>query len=91
MKRVVPTLTAAIFALGLVSAGLAQTSQTPEKPKVKTETSAPAVVKSEVAKPGEKTGAETTVKPGVKKATKKAAKKEKKCAKKGKNEKKSGA
>ena len=32
MKKVVITITAAIFALGLTSAGLAQTTQTPVKP-----------------------------------------------------------
>lgn len=95
MKKVVTTITAAIFALGLVSAGLAQTAQTPEKPAVKTETSAPAAVKPEVAKPeaaktGEKPATKEAVKPGdTKKETKDVAKKDKKDAKKGKDEKKS--
>ena len=92
MKKVVTTITAAIFALGLVSAGLAQTAQTPEKPAVKTETSAPAVVKPEAAKPE---AAKEAVKPGdTKKETKdivKKDKKDKKDAKKGKDDKKAGA
>ena len=37
MKKVVTTISAAIFALGLTSAGLAQTTQTPAKPEVKKE------------------------------------------------------
>ena len=40
MKKVVTTITAAIFALGLVTAGLAQTTQTPAKPEVKKESTA---------------------------------------------------
>ena len=90
MKKVVTTITAAIFALGLVSAGLAQTAQTPEKPAVKTETSAPtAVVKPEVAKPE---AAKEAVKPvDTKKETKAAKKEAKKAAKKSKDEKKAGA
>ena len=53
MKKVVITITAAIFALGLTSAGLAQTTQTPAKPEVKKESTAvqtPAA-KPEAAKP----------------------------------------
>jgi hypothetical protein len=97
MKKVVTTITAAIFALGLVSAGLAQTTQTPEKPAVKTETSAPAVAKPEVAKPevakpGEKPAAKEAVKPGEAKKEVKGAKKEtKKEVKQGKDDKKPSA
>jgi hypothetical protein len=91
MKKVVITITAAIFALGLTSAGLAQTTQTPAKPEVKKESTAvqtPAA-KPEVTKPGEKAGAKEAVKPGeAKKETTKEAKKE---AKKAKTEKKSSA
>jgi hypothetical protein len=95
MKKVVITITAAIFALGLTSVGLAQTTQTPPKPEVKQESTAvqtPAA-KPEVTKPGEKAGAKEAVKPGeAKKETTKEAKKEaKKVAKKSKTEKKSGA
>ena len=99
MKKVVTTITAAIFALGLVSAGLAQTTQTPAKPEVKKESAAvqtpaakPEVTKPEAAKPGEKSTVKEAVKPGDKQETKKDTKKEaKKEAKKGKDEKKSGA
>jgi hypothetical protein len=85
MKKAAPIVTAAMFALGLVSAGLAQTVQTPKKPAVKTATPAaqtPAgawaeVAKPESAKPGEKGGAKEVVKPGeAKKETKKETRKE---------------
>jgi hypothetical protein len=92
MKKVVTTITAAIFALGLTSAGLAQTTQTPAKPEVKKEATTvqtpagkPEVTKPEAAKPGEKAGAKEAVKPGE------AKKDTSKEAKKGKNVKKSGA
>ena len=102
MKKVVTTISAAIFALGLTSVGLAQTTQTPAKPEVKQESTAvqtpaakPEVTKPEAAKPGEKAGAKEMVKPGeAKKETAKEAKeakKAKKQAKKDKTEKKSGA
>ncbi len=48
MKKVVTTISAAIFALGLTSAGLAQTTQTPAKPEVKQESTA---VQTPAAKP----------------------------------------
>lgn len=91
MKKVVTTITAAIFALGLVSAGLAQTTQTPAKPEVKKESTAvqtPAA-KPEVTKPGEKAGATEAVKPGEakKETTKEAKKVAKQAAKKDKTEK----
>jgi len=106
MKKVVTTITAAIFALGLVSAGLAQTTQTPAKPEVKKESTAvqtpaakpeatkPEAAKSEVSKPeAAKAGEKSAVKEAVKPGeTKKETKKvAKKEAKKGKDEKKSGA
>ncbi len=100
MKKVVTTITAAIFALGLASAGWAQTAQTPAKPEVKKEApvvqtpaAKPEVTKPEAAKPAEKPAAKEAVKAGeTKKETKDVAKKEvKKEAKKGKDEKKSGA
>ena len=58
MKKVVTTISAAIFALGLTTAGLAQTAQTPAKPEVKQESTAvqtpaakPEAAKPEVSKP----------------------------------------
>lgn len=58
MKKVVTTITAAIFALGLTSAALAQTTQTPAKPEVKKESTTvqtpaakPEAAKPEAAKP----------------------------------------
>jgi hypothetical protein len=97
MKKIITTLTAVTFALGLAAAGYAQTVTTPEKPGVKTE--APAVP-SQTVKPGEpavkevtkggepaKPGAQEAVKPGEK-SKKEMKKKAKKEAKKGKLEKK---
>ena len=96
MKKVVTTITAAIFALGLASAALAQTTQTPAKPEVKKESTAvqtpaakPETAKPEATKP--ETGKEA-IKPGETKKEVKGAKKEvKKDAKQGKEEKKSTA
>lgn len=102
MKKVVTTITAAIFALGLVSAGLAQTAQTPVKPEVKKESTAvqtpaakpeatkPEAAKAEVTKPeAAKAGEKSAVKAAGKPCgTKKEAKK---VAKKGTAEKKAGA
>jgi len=92
MKKVVTTITAAMFALGLTSAALAQTTQTPAKPEVKKESTAvqtpsakPEVTKPEATKPGEKAGAKEAAKPGE---TKKET--TKKDVKKGKTEKKTG-
>ena len=79
MKKVVTTITAAIFALGLVSAGLAQTAQTPAKPEVKQESTAiqtpaakPEVAKPEVSKPeaAKPEAAKTGEKPAAKEAVK---------------------
>ncbi|MCL4501978.1 MAG: hypothetical protein M1438_08985 [Deltaproteobacteria bacterium] len=98
MKKVVTTITAAIFALGLTSAALAQTTQTPAKPEVKKESTVvqtpsakpeatkPEAAKPEAAKPGEKAGAKEAVKSSE---TKKEP--TKKDVKKGKTEKKTGA
>jgi hypothetical protein len=104
MKKVVTTITAAIFALGLVSAGLAQTTQTPAKPEVKKEAGAVATPaapkeagKPEVAKPGAvkteaaKPGEKPAAKEKGKPLTKKEKKEAKKQAKKDKAAKKSGA
>ena len=104
MKKVVTTITAAIFALGLVSAGLAQTTQTPAKPEVKKESSAvttPAAPKEagkpEVTKPGAvkteaaKPGEKPAAKEVGKPLTKKEKKEAKKQAKKEKAAKKAGA
>ena len=104
MKQVVTTITAAIFALGLVSAGLAQTTQTPAKPEVKKEAGAlatPAAPKEagkpEVTKPGAvqteaaKPGEKPAAKEAGKPLTKKEKKEAKKQAKKAKAAKKSGA
>jgi hypothetical protein len=75
MKKLITVISAAIFALGLASVGMAETPKAPAKPQVKKEATA---VKSEASK---------EVKPAK---TKKEAKKvAKKSAKKGKAEKKS--
>jgi hypothetical protein len=103
MKKVVTTITAAIFALGLASAGLAQTTQTPAKPEVKKEATTvttPATPKEagkpEVVKPGavkSETAKEADkpvkTKKELKKEAKEAKKEAKKAAKKEKAEEKS--
>jgi len=88
MKKVISTLTAVAFALGLAAAGQAQTAGKDEaKPAVKTESPAPqAQVTKDVAKPGANQG-KTEVKPGDKDKTKKD-KKDKKNGKKSKDDKK---
>jgi len=106
MKKIITTLTAVTFALGLAAAAQAQVAKTPEKPAVKTTqavqpqvTPKPAdhPVAKEAVKPGEPVAKET-VKPGDK--TKEAAPlggkgkaKEdvKKVTPKDKNDKKAGA
>ena len=105
MKKIITTLTAVTFALGLAAAAQAQVAKTPEKPAVQsTQAVQPQVapkaadpVAKEAVKPGEPVVKET-VKPGDK--TKEAAQsvdkgkvKEdpKKVAPKGKIEKKAGA
>jgi len=97
MKKIITTLTAVTFALGLAASGYAQMAPTPEKPGVKTE--APAA-QGQTVKPGEpaakevtkageatKAAAKEAAKPGEKskREMKKEAKKE---AKKAKEEKK---
>ena len=94
MKKIITTLTAVTFALGLAAAAQAQMAKTPEKPVVQT---TQAVQPQVAPKPGDPVAKET-VKPGDK--TKEAAQsvdkgktKEdaKKVAPKGKIEKKAGA
>jgi hypothetical protein len=102
MKKIITTLAAVTFALGLAAAAQAQVAKTPEKPAVKsTQEVQTQVTPKEVAKPGEPVAKEP-VKTGdkVKKASKaevkgkdtKGAKKVAKQAEpKGKIEKKAGA
>ena len=72
MKKIITTLTAVTFALGLAAAAQAQMAKTPEKPAVQsTQEVQPQVAPKEAAKPGEPVVKET-VKPGDK--TKEAAK-----------------
>jgi hypothetical protein len=94
MKKIITTLTAVTFALGLAAAAQAQMAKTPEKPAVQT---TQAVQPQVAPKPGDPVAKET-VKPGDK--TKEAAQsgdkgktKEdaKKVAPKGMTEKKAGA
>ncbi len=84
MKKVISTLTAVTFALGLAAAAQAQTVKTPEKPEVKTEQTSPttAAPKQEETKPGEKMqpAGKPEVKAGEKKEVKKATKKQVKKA-----------
>ena len=69
MKKIITTLTAVTFALGLAAAAQAQVAKTPEKPAVQsTQDVQPQVAPKEAAKPVVK----ETVKPGDK--TKEAAK-----------------
>ncbi len=99
MKKIISTLTAMTFALGLAAAAQAQIAKTPEKPEVKsTQTQ---VTPQEPAKAGEpatkeatKTGDKTKemVKPGDKEKAKHTVGKEtKKVTKQGGAEKKAGA
>jgi len=72
MKKIITTLTAVTFALGLAAAAQAQVAKTPEKPAVQSAQEVqPQVAPKEAAKPGEPVVKET-VKPGDK--TKEAAK-----------------
>jgi hypothetical protein len=82
MKKIITTLTAVTFALGLAAAAQAQVAKTPEKPVVQsTQAVQPQVGPKETVKPGEPAVKET-VKPGDK--TKEAAKSgDKVTAKKG--------
>ena len=98
MKKIITTLTAVTFALGLAAAAQAQVAKTPEKPAVQsTQAVQPQVAPKEAAKPGEPVAKEV-VKPGAKtKETApcgdkgKAKQEAKKVAPKGKIEKKAGA
>ena len=92
MKKIITTLTAMTFALGLAAAAPAQVTQTPGKPAVQGTQAAPTQVASpEAAKPGDKTT--EAVKPGEQPKAGKEAKKAAKKAKteKGQAEKKAGA
>lgn len=102
MKKIITTLTAVTFALGLAAAAQAQVAKTPEKPAVQsTQTVQPQETPKEAVKPGEPVVKET-VKPsdqtkeaaqtGVKDTTKQEVKKAtKKAEPKGSIEKKAGA
>ena len=66
MKKIITTLTAVTFALGLAAAAQAQVAKTPEKPVVQsTQAVQTQVAPKETAKPGEPVVKET-VKPGDK-------------------------
>ena len=95
MKKIIITLTAVTFALGLAAAAQAQVAKTPEKPVVQsTQTVQPQVAPKEAAKPVAKetvtTGDKTqkAAPSGDKGTVKKDAKK---VAPKAKTEKKAGA
>ena len=92
MKKIISTLTAMTFALGLAAAAQAQMAKTPEKPVVQSTQAVPSTVTpKEAAKPGDP-AAKDVVKPGNLDDTKSQAKKEsKKVAKQGNAEKKPGA
>ena len=106
MKKIITTLTAVTFALGLAAAAQAQVAKTPEKPAVQsTQAVQPQVAPKDAAKPGEPVVKETVTtgdktkeavqsgdKGNVKKEANKEVKKEdKKVAKKSTTEKKAGA
>jgi len=91
MKKVITTLTAVTFVLGLAGAGLAQApSKEAAKPEVKKE--APAAQPQVAPKPAETAKPVEAAKPAVKEPVKAGDKeKPKKNTKKGKGDKKSGA
>jgi hypothetical protein len=98
MKKIITTLTAVTFALGLAAAAQAQVAKTPEKPAVQsTQTVQPQVAPKATAKPGEPVVKETvTTGDKNQKAAKsedkgKAKKEAKQIAPKGKIDKKAGA
>jgi len=98
MKKIIITLTAVTFALGLAAAAQAQVAKTPEKPAVQsTQAVQPQVAPKDAAKPGEPVVKETVTtgdktKEAAQTADKGKVKKEaKKVAKKDKIEKKAGA
>lgn len=99
MKKIISTLTAMTFALGLAAAAQAQIAKTPEKPEVKSTQAQTQVTPQEATKPGEpaakegvKTGDKTkeVVKPGDKEKANPAKPETKKATKKGGAEKKAG-
>ena len=60
MKKIITTLTAVTFALGLAAAAQAQVAKTPEKPAVQsTQAVQPQVAPKDAAKPGEPVAKET--------------------------------
>jgi hypothetical protein len=99
MKKIITTLTAITFALGVAAAAQAQVVKTPEKPAVQsTQAAQPQAATQEAAKPvtpetvkpGDKT--KEVLKPGDQEKAKKTAKKEaKKAEKKGAAAQKPGA
>ena len=104
MKKIITTLTAVTFALGLAAAAQAQVAKTPEKPAVQsTQTVQPQVapkpgdpVAKETVKPGDQTKEAVTTGDKTQKVTQsgdkgKVKKDAKKVAPKGKIEKKAGA
>jgi hypothetical protein len=104
MKKIITTLTAVTFALGLAAAAQAQMAKTPEKPVVQTTQAVqPQVtpkpgepVVKETVKPGDKTKEAVTTGDKTKEVTKpgdkgKAKEDAKKVDPKGKTEKKAGA
>jgi hypothetical protein len=104
MKKIITTLTAVTFALGLAAAAQAQMAKTPEKPAVQsTQAVQPQVapkpgdpVAKETVKPGDKTKEAVTTGDKSPKVTKtvdqgKVKKETKKVASKDKIEKKAGA
>ena len=73
MKKIITTLTAMTFALGVAAAAQAQVAKTPETPAVQSHQATPAqVAPKEVTKTGDK--AKETVKPGDKDKAKSKAK-----------------
>jgi hypothetical protein len=103
MKKIITTLTAVTFALGLAAAAQAQVGKTPEKPAVQTQTVQPQVapkvadpVAKETVKPGDKTKEAVPTGDKTKKVTKygdkgKVKKDAEKVAPKATMEKKAGA
>jgi hypothetical protein len=98
MKKIITTLTAVTFGLGLAAAAQAQVAKSPEKPAVQsTQTVQPQVAPKETAKPGEPVVKETVTtgdktQEAAKSEDKGKAKKEaKKVAPKGKIEAKADA
>jgi uncharacterized low-complexity protein len=98
MKKIITTLTAVTFALGLAAAAQAQVAKTPEPPAVQsTQAVQPQVAPKDAAKPGEPVVKETVTTSDKTKETAplgdkgKAKQATKKVTPKGKIEKKAGA